>query len=112
MISRFFHAWESRLASLSTTERVISPSGRGLDWLHERPSVDRPPLAMVRAWVDEMMRDTDAFFTPPPTRDPEFIAADAATRGEVKPARCGSQCARDTARHEQRRARTALQGRR
>ena len=35
---------------------------------------------MVRAWVDEVMRDTDAFFTPPPTRDYEFIAADAATR--------------------------------
>ena len=40
----------------------------------QRPSVDRPPLAMVRAWVDEVMRDTDAFFTPPPTRDYEFIA--------------------------------------
>jgi dienelactone hydrolase len=86
MISRFFHSWESRLASISTTDRVIRPFEWGLDWLpHNGHPIDHPPQAIVRAWVDDVMRDTDAFFTPPPTRDYQFVAADAARqeRGEA-----------------------------
>jgi dienelactone hydrolase len=81
MIAKFFHAWESRLASTSTTQRVIRPFEWGLEWL---PQNGHPPgtapHAIVGEWVDEVMRDTDAFFTPPPTRDYEFIDADARAR--------------------------------
>jgi dienelactone hydrolase len=73
MIQRFFHRWEQRLADVSRDQRVVRPFDWGLDWLpnngHPRP---HEPLAAVRAWVDEVMKDTDAFFTPEPTTDYHF----------------------------------------
>jgi dienelactone hydrolase len=73
MLQRFFHAWEQRLADASRTARVIRPFEWGLDWVPANghpPST--PPLDRVRAWVDDVMSDTDAFFTPTPTRDYHF----------------------------------------
>jgi hypothetical protein len=55
-----FHAWERRLAS-STTDRVVRDFDWGLDWIDG----DRN----LHAWVERVMRDTDAFFTAPPTTD-------------------------------------------
>ncbi len=85
MLQAFFHAWERRLASL-TTDRVVRPFEWGLDWIpdngHRRapsdvegpaPSHDEgrgaPPAKILGDWVSGVMSDTDAFFTPPPTTD-------------------------------------------
>src|SRR5258707_906384 len=69
MLQTFFHAWERRPASL-TTGRVGPPFGWGLDWVprdgHRR---DAWPPEVIGDWVSEVMRDTGAFFTPPPTED-------------------------------------------
>lgn len=74
MISRFFHAWERRLAA-STNGRRVRPFDWGTEWLPANGTHELPPEARVQRWVDEVMRDTHAFFTPPPTSDYEFEAA-------------------------------------
>jgi hypothetical protein len=69
MLQALFHAWERRLASI-TTDRVVRPFDWGLDWIPangHRP--DTPPSAVVGDWVAHVMADTDAFFTPPPWSD-------------------------------------------
>src|SRR5262245_6258136 len=69
MFQTFFHAWERRLASV-TTDRVVRPFDWGLDWIP--PNGHRPDAAaaeIVGDWVAQVMADTDAFFTPPPTSD-------------------------------------------
>jgi dienelactone hydrolase len=90
MLRAFFHAWERRLASV-TTDRVVRPFDWGLDWIPHnahRVAPDgagpaaagveglRPagpggkvPSDILRDWVSHVMADTDAFFTPPPTND-------------------------------------------
>jgi dienelactone hydrolase len=73
MIQRFFHRWEQRLADISRDERVVRPFDWGLDWV---PTNGHPPasepLEAVRAWIDDVMSDTDTFFTPEPTSAYEF----------------------------------------
>ena len=53
-----------------TTDRVVRPFDWGLDWIpangNGHPG-ERPAAEQVRDWVDRVMTDTDAFFTPPPT---------------------------------------------
>ena len=68
MIARAFHGWERRLASV-TTDRVVRPFEWGLDWLPRNGHGDRDPARAVEDWVSEVMADTDAFYTPPPTGD-------------------------------------------
>jgi dienelactone hydrolase len=83
MIARLFHAWESRLAARGTTARVVRPFEWGLDWLPTNGHAPSTPARdIVRTWVDEVMRDTDAFFTPPPTHDYAFVPAPAGTGHE------------------------------
>jgi hypothetical protein len=69
MLQALFHAWERRLADV-TTDRVVRPFDWGLDWIptngHRRGTA---PADLVRDWVTHVMADTDAFFTPPPTGD-------------------------------------------
>jgi hypothetical protein len=67
MIASLFHAWERRLAS-ATTDRVVRPFEWGLDWLPNGAARDtaRPPEVLA-GWVERVMADTDAFFTPEPT---------------------------------------------
>ena len=72
MLTPLFHAWEHRLAS-ATKDRVVRPFEWGLDWLPGPSS--GPADAQVAAWVDEAMRDSQAFYTAPPTRDYEFEEA-------------------------------------
>jgi hypothetical protein len=103
MIAALFHRWEQRLAEVSRDARVVRPFEWGLDWLApDRPHLadggpvpptppsvaetrgitchsDCPP-SLVRAWVERAMADTDAFFTPPPTRDYSFAPAAAGAR--------------------------------
>lgn len=76
MLAPIFHAWERRLASV-TTDRVVRPFEWGLDWIGSGNGALADPAAQVHAWVDAVMRDTPAFFSAPPTNDYEFTAAAA-----------------------------------
>ncbi len=69
MLKPLFHAWERRLASVST-DRVVRPFEWGVDWLATTDHVTSgsEPEILSR-WVAEVMADTDRFFTPPPTSD-------------------------------------------
>ena len=79
MISRLFHAWEHRLAS-TTTDRRVRPFEWGVDWLLLNSTQALPAAASsvetdrerVARYVDSVMRDTRAFFTPPPTSEYAF----------------------------------------
>ena len=75
MITRFFHSWEHRLAS-ATKNRVVRPFEWGLDWLPESGGPGGDHGTLVERYVEEVMRDTHAFFTPAPTSDFEFTPAD------------------------------------
>lgn len=79
MITRYFHRWERQLAEVSQHERLVRPFEWGEDWIDQPSSfapgatVDKSafglqPSGAVSAWVDRVMQDTDAFFTPEPTR--------------------------------------------
>ena len=84
MLSRFFHGWERRLASV-TKDRAVRPFDLGLDWiqadlagstgpaLHEVDLTGLKGPALHR-WIDGVMRDTPAFFDTPPTTDYQFDA--------------------------------------
>jgi hypothetical protein len=77
MLQAFFHAWERRLASVST-DRVVRPFEWGADWIPANglpPST--PPERALAAWVDHVMADTDSFFTPEPTVDYTLSGPDA-----------------------------------
>ncbi|MGH9349494.1 MAG: alpha/beta hydrolase family protein [Vicinamibacterales bacterium] len=73
MIARLFHRWEHRLAS-TATGRVVRAFDWGEDWLPAGGARGMSPGALVERWVEEVMRDTAAFFRPPPTRDYELRA--------------------------------------
>jgi hypothetical protein len=69
MLKPLFHAWERRLASVST-DRVVRPFEWGLDWIpHNGGPQPATEAEIVGAWVAGVMGDTDTFFTPPPTDD-------------------------------------------
>lgn len=68
MLQAIFHAWERRLASV-TTDRVVRPFEWGLDWLSRDDAPPHQPAALVHDWVSQVMTDTDAFYTPPTTSD-------------------------------------------
>src|SRR3954451_7536715 len=77
MLQVLFHAWERRLAAV-TTDRVVRPFDWGLDWVPAngcRPGA--APRDIVHDWVAHVMSDTDAFFTPQPTSEYEVGAAAA-----------------------------------
>ena len=83
MITSFFHSWEHRLAS-ATKNRIVRPFEWGLDWMPpegldgwraEESSGNEQ--ARVERYVEAVMRNTHAFFTPPPTTDFEFTSTDA-----------------------------------
>jgi dienelactone hydrolase len=83
MFAPFFHAWERRLASV-TKDRVVRPFDWGTDWLSSNHDHDAAQVR-IEAWVDEAMRDSEAFFAIPPTSDYDLTRADrhAAEKGEV-----------------------------
>jgi hypothetical protein len=69
MVKHLFHAWERRLASV-TTDRVVRPFEWGLDWI---PRNGHPAgtseVEILSDWVNALMADSDAFFTPAETDD-------------------------------------------
>jgi hypothetical protein len=80
MLEKAFHAWERRLAS-ATTDRVVRGFEWGLEWIPpdgHRPGT--PPADVLATWVAAVMADTDAFFTPPPTRDYQIESSTARSR--------------------------------
>src|SRR5437868_13181225 len=79
MLSRFFHNWERRLASV-TKNRVVRPFDWGLDWIPPNGSSGGSPQQQLHHWIDQVMRDTSAFFDLPPTDKYEFNE----TRGELR----------------------------
>ena len=69
MLQAFFHAWERRLASV-TTDRVVRPFDWGLEWIPGNGHhAGAEPSAAIGDYVSRVMADTDAFFTPAPTTD-------------------------------------------
>ena len=78
MLAALFHQWERRLAS-STTDRVVRPFEWGLDWI-PHPRSDDPSESQLDSWVDGVMADTDAFFTPGPCHIYELLSSSG--RGE------------------------------
>jgi hypothetical protein len=74
MLQTFFHAWERRLASV-TTDRVVRPFDWGLEWIPQNGHQDQDAGDALRSWVSHVMSDTDAFFTPAATSDYQFETA-------------------------------------
>lgn len=81
MIAGFFHRWERRLADTSRAERMVRPFEWGLEWIthNGEPALSgrgdarvEGPYDTLHAWVEAIMRDTDAFFTPEPTAEYEL----------------------------------------
>jgi len=68
MLQAFFHAWERRLSDV-TTDRVVRPFEWGLDWIPDNGHAADRPQDVIDRYVSDVMADTDAFFTPPPTTD-------------------------------------------
>jgi dienelactone hydrolase len=74
VIQDYFHRWEHELAAVSQADRTVRPFDWGEDWIDQGSGEAAPrspipdPRSLVSAWVDSIMRDTDAFFTPQPTR--------------------------------------------
>jgi dienelactone hydrolase len=81
LIRDYFHRWEEELAAVSKDDRLVRPFEWGEDWIDE-PKGSSPQRAAqdssgnepsgsfsgVSAWVNRVMQDTDAFYTPEPTR--------------------------------------------
>jgi dienelactone hydrolase len=79
MLTSLFHAWERKLASVST-DRVVRPFDWGLDWIPPTGHQGAIPASEVLTdWVSQVMADTDAFFNPPPT---EAYELETAAKGE------------------------------
>ncbi|MGE0447891.1 MAG: alpha/beta hydrolase family protein [Vicinamibacterales bacterium] len=87
MLAPIFHAWERRLASV-TKDRVVRPFEWGEEWMDVGGLGPARPAgtgeAAVRAWVDAVMRDSQAFYTAPPTTAYTLTPAtpDAAAAGD------------------------------
>jgi hypothetical protein len=76
VIRDYFHRWEQDLAAVSKHERVVRAFEWGEDWI-EPPGSSASGVHAVSEWVDRVMQDTDAFYTPGPTRYTFTKAPDA-----------------------------------
>src|SRR6478672_3779316 len=80
MLQTAFHAWERRLASV-TTDRVVRPFDWGLDWIPPNGIPrSQPAPDVLSEWVSHVMADTEAFFTPRPTDDYQLTDTGDGTR--------------------------------
>ena len=70
MIARLFHAWERRLAAV-TTDRVVQGFEWGADWLPAEAGTARGSASddeeEVEAWSTSVLSHSDRFFETPPT---------------------------------------------
>jgi dienelactone hydrolase len=77
VIAPFFHAWERRLASV-TTNRIVREFDWGLDWVPLAARSDqRDGPERLHQWVDEAMQDSQAFFDAPATTEYRYHQATA-----------------------------------
>jgi len=58
----------------------VRPFEWGLDWLPPTAALPVDPAERITAWVDEVMKNSSAFFAVAPTSDYEFTEADADLR--------------------------------
>ena len=79
MLQAIFHAWERRLASV-TKDRVVRPFDWGIEWVPPGDGAAGAPSTVLQEWIGQVMADTDAFYTPEPTR--AYTLAAAAGSGE------------------------------
>ncbi len=79
MITRLFHDWEHRLANVSK-DRVVRPFDWGTDWLPATAATTELPPQQVKAWVDQVMADSPAFFALPSIPAFTFTPSDQALR--------------------------------
>jgi hypothetical protein len=70
MLAPLFHSWERRLAD-ATSDRVVRPFDWGHDWLAASPA----DALDLEQYVQRVLTDTDAFYTPGPTDDYELRPA-------------------------------------
>ena len=75
MLAPLFHAWERHLASISK-DRVVRPFDWGVDWISSNGHHADGGEALEQ-WVEEVMRDSQAFFTAPHTSEFDFTEASA-----------------------------------
>lgn len=70
MIQRYFHHWEQQLANVSKHERLVRPFEWGEDWIDGLPADAQNGASPQRVsdWVERVMQDSDAFYTPESTR--------------------------------------------
>ena len=69
MIRALFHAWERRLAAV-TTDRVARPFEWGLDWIPDGGQTDGDaPDDVLGRWVEAAMADTARYFAAEPATD-------------------------------------------
>jgi hypothetical protein len=68
VLSGVFHAWERRLASVST-DRVVRPFEWGLEWVDGAGGTTSPGTHL-ELWADQMVASSEQFFALPPC--PEF----------------------------------------
>jgi hypothetical protein len=77
VIASFFHAWERRLASV-TTNRVVRDFDWGLDWIPSNGHRSGDSEAeQLQRWVDDIMQDSGLFFNTPATNDYRYDRATA-----------------------------------
>jgi len=70
MLAPLFYAWERRLFSHSSADRVVRPFEWGLDWLPSNGHAPgTPEHVILEAWAKCALADSPAFFAAPPTRD-------------------------------------------
>jgi len=80
VIRNYFHRWERELAAVSKHDRKVRPFEWGLEWIGDQGPGIGDPRSLVSSWVERVMQDTDAFYTPAPvrytfTRAPDTIRA-------------------------------------
>lgn len=75
MLSGVFHAWERRLASVST-DRIVRPFEWGVEWVYEWADASADinggaasPEAALQEWADRMVAKSEDFFALPPCSD-------------------------------------------
>ncbi len=82
MLTRAFHAWERRLASVAK-DRVVGPFDWGLDWIPQNGHDAGSPKETVLQWVSHVLSDTDRFFDSSPDPAYEFSSSASPARGET-----------------------------
>jgi hypothetical protein len=84
VIKDYFHRWEQELAAVSKEDRKVRPFEWGDDWIDGEIASRLPdPRSRIADWVERVMQNSDAFFTPEParytfTKSPDAVRA----RGE------------------------------